>query len=180
MIVPLLLTLLWIPPGLSAQKLIFGIEGGYFMPSDSDLKDVYGSGGFLYGINGTLLITPNIAIEAGFNLFSIEGTITNSTENTTLGINNLRLGAFYNFGTGKLIPRVGAGMIYSMVKEENYFGQISESALGWFIGAGLDLRLGGSWLAGMEVIYHDVNMGGDFGDESLGGISLLFSFKLEI
>ena len=172
--------LLLAPSFIAAQTVRIGVEGGYFMPSEQIFKDVYGSGGVCYGGNITFFVTSKISLEAGFNSYNQEGTVTNSTGKTTLGIQTIRLGGFYHFGNGKLVPRIGAGGIYSFVSEETPYGDFDDSGAGWFAGAGVDLQLSGSLYLGLEGLYQDTKITGDFGEVSIGGIVLLVNFKIGI
>ena len=174
------LAVLLIPATAQAKNLALGIEGGYFAPGNNMFTDVYGSGGFYYGVNGAFYLSDSLAIEAGFTMFHADGTILGTGDETSLNLNTLRFGLFYNFGMKKLTPKIGAGAVYAMAKEENTFGHSSDSGVGWFAGAGLDFRLTGVFLVGVELLYHDVEIEGDFGGESVGGISALFGFKVEI
>lgn len=150
------------------------------MPGNTLFKDVYGSRGLCYGVNGAFFLGKSLSIQAGFNMYNADGTIPGSDEPTSLNLNTLRLGVFYHFDMKKFMPKIGAGAVYAMAKEENVFGEFSDSGTGFFAGTGFDYRLTGAFLIGAELLYHDAKIEGDFGDESIGGISLLLSLKVEI
>lgn len=171
---------LLMPLETAAKNLMFGIEVGNFGPGNSDLTGVYGSGGLCYGINGTFFFTKSLSIFAGFNLFNADGTIPVIEADTSLKLNTLRSGVFYNINMKKFTPKIGAGAVYAMAKEENSFGSFSDSGIGWFVGAGLDFRLSGAFLVGLELLYHDAKIEGDFGEEFVGGMSMLLNLKIEI
>jgi len=179
-IMPLLLTIVLCPPEAAAKIVTFGIEGGYFAPGSSIFKEVYGSGGLCYGVNGAFFLAKSVSIQAGFNMYHRDGTITGSDQSTTINLGTLRLGVFYHFDMKKLMPKIGAGAVYVWGKEENVFGEFSGSSTGFFAGTGVDYRLAGAFLVGAELLYHNAKVKGAFDDESIGGISLLLSLKVEI
>ena len=179
-IMSLLLTIILSPVQAPAKNLVFGIEGGYFTPGNSLFKDIYGSGGLCYGVNGAFFLTQNLSAQAGFDMYSADGTIPGTDNATSLKLSSLRLGVFYHFDMKKFMPKIGAGAVYAGVKETNVFGDFSDSGIGFFVGTGFDYRLTEVFLVGADLIYHGAKIEGDFGDESVGGISLLFSLKVEM
>ncbi len=163
-----------------AEKLTLGIEAGYFMPTDSDFNDAYGSGGMTYGVNAGYKFFEPISIQAAFDMYSGEGKTAITQQDISIDLKNLRIGGYYHFNLGKFLPRIGAGAVVSWIKEKDPFGGTNKTQFGWFAGAGLDIPVVKNFLASLDILYHDVKLTGDFGSEAIGGISILLGLKLGI
>lgn len=164
----------------AAKNLNFGIEAGYFGPKDSDFSDVYGSGGTTFGVNAGYRFLKNISIQTGFNFYSAGSTTALSKESIDIALKTLRIGSYYHFNLKKVMPKAGAGLTLVRVKEEDPFGGTDTTKTGWFVGTGIDVPVGKNFLAGLELLYNDVRITGNFGDEMIGGLSLLLNLKLEL
>jgi|GEM_PF-3177398 len=148
-----------------------GVEAGYFAPSDEDISDIYG-GKFVLGANLAYLLSSNFRLQIAGDIYSAEGTTAITEQTVELDMVKLRLGGFYVFDLGDVNPRAGAGIAYCSVDESAAFDEFSDSGFGWFIAAGADMKISDSLSAGLEILYSDVNIEGNFGDQSTGGLSV--------
>ncbi|MCK4763490.1 MAG: outer membrane beta-barrel protein [Candidatus Aminicenantes bacterium] len=165
---------------VEAKKFSLGIEFGYFAPGGDMFKTLYSSGGFTYGANAAFELFENVSIQGAVDFYKTDGVTEITGEGVTMKLTNFRLGLFYHLSKGGFAPKIGAGAAMTSVKEDDPFGGFSDAAVGWFVGAGVDIPLFGNFLAGLELIYNSAKLEGDFGKEETGGISLLLNFKLEI
>lgn len=156
-----------------------GIEAGYFFPSDEDFSDIYGSAP-VFGLNAGYCVNENLQLIIGGNIYSKSGATTITSETTDMSILTLRFGGYYLFKMESITPKVGAGIAYASVDEETPFGDFSNSKIGWFLAGGLDIPLSNILTGGVEVQYSDISISGDFGDQSVGGLSLLAIVRIEI
>lgn len=156
-----------------------GVEAGYFFPDDEDFSDIYGSAP-VFGLNAGYCVGENLQIILGGNIYSKSGTTTISGETIELSILTFRFGGYYLFKMESITPKVGAGIAYASVDEETPFGDFSDSAIGWFAAGGLDIPFGKILTGGVEVQYSDISIKGDFGDQSVGGLSILAIVRIEI
>jgi outer membrane protein W len=161
-------------------KFKIGLETGYFATLDEDFKDIYGSGGLLFGINASYLVAGDIEVYAAADLFSTDGETTISLDPTTLYATYARFGVFYHLKRNGFIPKIGAGIEYCHVKEESVFGDFLDDGIGWFIAAGIEIIIYKSLVGFVDVIYSDVSIKGDFGDQQMGGIKTLAGLRLII
>jgi opacity protein-like surface antigen len=166
--------------GFGADKFRAGLEAGYFAPNDEDFTSIYGSGGFAFGINCGYCIINNVELYTALDFYSAEGKTTISEQTVNLNLTNLRAGGFYIFCLGDFKPKVGAGLSITFAKEDNPWGGFNDNGLGWYIAAGVEYPLTEKLIAGVEFVYNDVKIAGDFGDENVGGISALMTLKMNI
>jgi opacity protein-like surface antigen len=162
---------------LADKNFKAGLEIGYFIPSDEDFSDIYG-GNVIFGVNLAYLLSPNLQLEFAGDIYSAEGKTEITEQTVELDLIKARLGGFYIFNVEGIKPKAGAGFAYCSVDETTPFGDFSDSGIGWFIGAGADMELADMLSAGLEIIYSDVNIEGDFGDQSTGGIAILINFTI--
>jgi len=163
--------------GLAERKFTIGFEAGYFMPTDDDFNDIYGSGS-VFGLNLGYGITKNIELLVGGNIYSGSGTTAVSNETVEISLITARLGVYYLLDMGKITPKVGAGLAYTSVDEDTPFGNFTDSGIGWFVAAGADMPLGEKILVGAEIQYSDITIEGDFGDQTVGGLSILVLVRM--
>jgi opacity protein-like surface antigen len=156
-----------------------GIEAGYFLPGDEDFSDIYGSAP-VFGLNAGYCVSENLQLIVGGNLYNKSGATTITSETTEMNIFTFRFGGYYLFKMESITPKLGAGIAYASVDEETPFGGFSDSKIGWFLAAGLDIPFGKILICGVEVQYSDVSIEGDFGDQSVGGLSVLAIVRIEI
>lgn len=164
----------------AAKNLNFGIEAGYFGAKDSDFSNAYGSGGTTFGINAGYRFLKNLSIGTGFNFYSADGTTALSEEAIGIDLKTLRIGGYYHFNLKKIRPRAGAGLTVTWVKEDDPFGGTDRAKAGWFVATGVDVPVGKTFLVGLELLYNDVRISGEFNSEAIGGVSLLLNLKLEL
>lgn len=160
-------------------KFTIGVEAGYFLPGDEDFSDIYGSAP-VFGLNAGYCVSENLQIIAGGNLYNKSGATTITSETLEMSIFTFRFGGYYLFKMESITPKVGAGIAYASVDEETPFGGFSDSKIGWFLAGGLDIPFGNLLIGGLEVQYSDVSIEGDFGNQSVGGLSILAIVRIEI
>jgi opacity protein-like surface antigen len=175
-----LLVLLASPARAGTRSFNLGVEAGYFGPNDSDFSEIYGSGGLTLGVNAAYRLLQKTSIQMGFNFFSADGKSALSEEDVSVNLKTLRVGGYYHFNLGKIVPRAGAGLAVTWFKESDPWGGTNKTKAGWFAGAGADVPIGQKFLAGLEILYKDIKIEGEFAAQSIGGLSLLLNFKVEL
>ncbi len=177
----LVLTLIAIPvhaaDGEESTSFKIGVEAGYFVITDEDFESVYDSGGLQFGLNTAYSLSNTLDVIAAFDFFTADGKTTVFMEDASININHLRLGLAYYLTQGDLRANLKGGGLVAMVSEESPFGDFSDSAFGFFIGAGFDYLLGERLAVGFDVIYSNASIEGDIEDEGVGGLSFLASLK---
>jgi hypothetical protein len=163
----------------SAIDFTIGVEAGYFLPSDDDFSDIYGSAP-IFGINAGGTPAENIQLILGANYYSKSGETSITLESIDISIIAVRFGGYYLFNMDTIRPKFGAGIVFASVNEDTPFKEFSDSSIGWFVAAGADMPLGDKIIAGLEIQYDDTPMEGDFGDQSIGGLSILITARLKI
>lgn len=180
LMVMVLLVLGTTPFTMMAKNFNVGVEAGYFAPSNSDFSDLYGSGGQTFGVNAAYRFPGNVSIHTAFDLYGADSKTVVTEDDISINLSTLRIGSYYHFNLRKIMPKAGAGLAVTWLKETDPFGGSSRSKAGWFVGAGVDIPVARKILAGVELLYYDVKIGGEFGNESIGGISLLLNLKLRM
>lgn len=160
-----------------SKSFNIGIEAGYFMAKDEDLKDLYGSGNMIFGANMSYFVKPEFELLSGINFYSDEGKTTLTEEDIELNLTHLRIGGYYHFNPEGLDPIVGAGLDICWVKETNPIADFDDSSIGWFAGTGVQTMLIPDIKASVDFLYSSADSEGDLGDIALGGFSFLFSVK---
>lgn len=178
--ITVLLVMVSTPVTAMAKNLNFGVEAGYFGLNDSKAAELYGSGSKTFGVNAAYRFFKNVSLQTGFNFFSADGKTALSDEDIAINLKTLRIGSYYHFNLKKVKPKAGAGLAMTWYKEDDPFGGSDEWKTGWFVGAGLDIKVAKKFLAGLDLLYNDTKLSGEFGSQSIGGISLLLNLKLEI
>ena len=162
------------------KPLSIGIEGGYFAPSDEDLKDLYGSGAFVFGGNIGYKIAQNWELISGVNFYSDKGKTTLTEETIELSLTHLRFGGYYHFNPAGLDPYVGLGLDVCWVSEVNPIRDFNDTSIGWFAGIGVETFFISDIKAALNVTYTDIKSEGDLGEISLGGFHFMFSLRMPI
>ncbi len=159
-------------PAAAEETFSIGVEGGYFVPADDDFNDIYG-GNMIFGVNLGVMLSSKLKLEVAGDTFSADSTTAITQQDINLSLMMVRLGGYYLFDMGEVTPKLGAGLSYTSLDEETPFGDFSDSGIGWFIGAGADMKLSEKIKFGVELLYNDVSISGDFGDESVGGFAFV-------
>ena len=163
----------------SAIDFTIGVEAGYFFPSDDDFSDIYGSAP-IFGINAGCTPAENIQIIFGANYYGKSSETSITLEPINIDIITARVGGYYLFIMDTIRPKFGAGIVFASVNEDTSFKEFSDSSIGWFVAAGADMPLGEKIIAGLEIQYSDASMEGDFGDQLVGGLSMLVTARLKL
>jgi opacity protein-like surface antigen len=99
--------------------LRLGITAGYYMPSDSAYKDLYGQGNLMFGgsLGFELIRKLELRLEGGY--FQDSGKMNLTEEDLKLSFIAASLGARFRFVDGKALqPYVGAGVAMYSYKED--------------------------------------------------------------
>jgi len=155
-----------------------GIEAGYFSVEDGSFNNLYGSGAASFGLNSGYFLSDTLEISSSLNYFSKEGKTSFTKETITLTLFDVRLGGFFHFNPEDIDPKIGIGLDLCFVNEENPFENFSNTQIGWFITAGIEMPVSSGITIGLDIIYNSVTVQGDLGDVDLGGISALGLFKI--
>jgi outer membrane immunogenic protein len=161
-------------PAYSWTGFYLGIQGGYgFGRSDWSAagSDTDVSGGLVGGTVGYNWQTPGspwvFGLEGDIAWANIKGDFTNAacpagceTKNTWLGTGRGRLGWAFD----RWMPYVTGGVAFGEVKATAAgLGSVSDTNVGWTVGAGIEGAVAGNWTAKLEYLYVDL------GDVSCGG-----------
>lgn len=163
-----------------AKDFTLGIEAGYYSPIDNNFTDIYGSGEATFGVNAAYRFLKFISIQTAYNVYNAEGELLIPGFDLNVGLKTLRVGGFFHLDLKKIIPKAGGGFARTWVNGETPFGSIADSRSGWFLGTGLDVRVFKNFLTGFELLYNDVAFTVNNTPVSVGGLSFLVSFKVEI
>ena len=111
------------------MDLSLGINGGYFIPSDQNFKDIYGNS-YRIGSEIDWKISRLFSLRAGAGYQSSTGDLTFSSEETCLQIFPVDLGVRFQIPIKRFIPYVGGAVGIYFYKEENPIGVVKDSTLG--------------------------------------------------
>lgn len=151
----LILVLTLIQPGFSGP-LRLGVTAGYYVPSDSAYKDLYGQGSFIFGgsIGFELIRKIEIRLEGGY--FQDSGKMNLTGEDLKLSFFAGSLGARFRFVDGKALqPYVGAGIAMYSYKEDlpPRLEDVSNTAFGFQGEAGIYYALSAKVLLDLNFRY---------------------------
>jgi hypothetical protein len=175
---PIIAVLILVPAmgamAAQAAETSITLKAGYFAPSDSVFRDVYG-GGPAFGLELAVPIAGVLRAWAGAEYFSKRGLTTESEETTKMSVVPLFAGLRLQFGGKSVRPYLGAAAAYFLFKEDNPLGTASENGLGILGQAGLLIGLGKSFGLDVHGGYRACTLtAGDEEDPitaSLGGLS---------
>jgi len=116
--------------GIHKKSGIFELKGGYFYPTESAFKDIYGGGG-QFGAELILPIWNKLDIWLAGNFFQKKGELTFTKEETKLQIIPAGAGLRYRLTSGVADLYFGAGVNYYFFKETNPIGTASKGGVGY-------------------------------------------------
>jgi hypothetical protein len=124
----------------SGSSLVWLLRAGYFIPSQSEFRDIYGNGPTFgselrFG-RGRLAAWLEIA------LFGRSGELFKTAETTKVKIMSLEGGALWRIKTGKTTPYIGVGAGYFQFRETNVIGEAKQGKAGFCSIGGATLMLG--------------------------------------
>lgn len=133
------------------------LRAGYFMPSETEFKNIYGSG----PVFGAELRFGKKQL-AGWlegSFFSRSGELSYTLEETKVTIMSVEGGALWRFKTEKIAPYIGAGVGYYQFKEtSDALGEAKQSKAGFCGIAGATLTLGKSLLFDCRLKYNSCSV----------------------
>jgi len=139
---------------LSGEKFMVSASGNYLNPSDSGYQDVYGSSLYYPEFLAGYKLYKGFFIWAGYGFFSKKGTTTELGQETESTQNFLSFGIGYN---GKFSERaeykVKLGMFHAGYKEEAMGEEVTGSAIGYLVEAGILYRMWSSLFIKMTTGY---------------------------
>jgi hypothetical protein len=115
------------------------LKGGYFSPTDSDFKSIYG-GGVTFGGELSFNLAGVLEVWLSGDYFKKSGSLTYTHETTDLTLIPIGAGMKYRFGSGMLEPYLGAGVRYYLYKETNPIGTVNKGGIGFLGKVGADLN----------------------------------------
>ena len=174
------LSIITIPVTAGAKNVTLGIETGYFAPIDKNFTEIYGSGEVTFGVNAAYRFRKYVSIQTAYNKYNADGEPLSPGFDLNVGLKTLRIGGFLHLNLKRFIPKAGGGFAKTWVNGETPFGSIADSKSGWFLGTGVDIRVFKNFLTGFELLYNDIAFTVNNTAVSVGGLSFLVSFKVEI
>jgi len=153
--------------------LRLSLTAGYYMPSDSAYKDLYGQGGLMFGSSFSFELFKKLKARLEGGYFQDLGKMNLTKEDLKLSLLAGGLGARLRFVDAKLLrPYVGGGLVIYAYKEDlpSRLEDISKSAVGVQAEAGTYVSLTQQIL--LDVNFRYVFMNVKPADEAvkLGGI----------
>jgi opacity protein-like surface antigen len=146
------LLLLTAVPAVSATTVRVGLFGGYQTVTDATFKEIYSSGGTVFGGGLGIGFGPGLEARLEASFLSFKGKTTLTQEDSTFTLTPLSAGLRYYFLPGLLRPYAGAGLAYCLYKETGpeRFEAVSGTSLGFMAEAGLCVEIG-------RLLYVDAN-----------------------
>ena len=146
-----ILALFIIAAGGSARAEGFSItaKGGYFAPSDSIFRDIYGNG-MSWGGELGFRLSRRLAVWAGADYFSRSGKLVFTQEETRIRIVPLTAGLKFEFPVSRLRPYAGLGIGYFRYKETNSIGTVEKGDIGLCGRIGLLIKLGSAFFVDVQ------------------------------
>lgn len=115
-----LLSILFFPTLLFANRGTLQMRGGYFYPTSELMRDIYHDGGGEFEIQASLNLNPKISLWGNFNFFQRNGDLLGLCDNTRIQIYPLSIGALYIKPIHQRISLYfGMGASYSLLKIDN-------------------------------------------------------------
>lgn len=151
----LILVLTLIQPAFSGPMRL-GLTAGYYMPSDSAYKDLYGQGNLMFGgsLGFELIRILEVRLEGGY--FQDSGKMNLTGEDLKFSFFAGSLGARFRFVEGKALqPYVGAGVAMYSYKEDlpARLEDVSKTAVGFQGEAGIYYALSAKVLLDLNFRY---------------------------
>jgi len=173
---------------LNSAKGDIGIKMGYFAPTEKTFKEIYGSGGLAFGLDGVFWRPNNIGFGVSLDYFRKSGTpvfiINGDTVETTdtaivrdasckITFIPITCNAYYKFGKNEspLHPYIGGGVGMYLANEElkavlygrDRFGSASKTELGFQVLGGIESKIGGKTKLIAEIKYSIASASGEGG-----------------
>jgi opacity protein-like surface antigen len=124
----------------SGSSLMWLLRAGFFIPSQSEFREIYGSGPAF----GSELRFGRNRLAAWLELghFGRSGKLSETAETTKVRILSLEGGALWRIKPGKTTPYIGAGAGYFQYRETNVIGEAKQGKAGFCGLAGAIVMLG--------------------------------------
>ncbi|MBI4727083.1 outer membrane beta-barrel protein [candidate division TA06 bacterium] len=178
-----------------------GIKVGYFSPAEKTFKEIYGSGGLVFGLDGVFWRANNVGFGVSLDYFRKSGTpvfiINGDTVETAdtaivrdasckITFIPIACNAYYKFGQKEsaVRPYIGGGIGMYLVNEElkavlygdDRFGSASKTELGFQVLGGIESKMGNKTKLVAEIKYSIAAASGEGGlagkTVDIGGLTL--------
>lgn len=136
------------------KRFFLGIWGSYFSQSDSDFREVYGSGILSPEVKTGIKIYKNLYLWCGYGYFSSKGETLLFAEETTFSQHFLSIGPGFRVKlTTGLFFAGEIGIYHVKYKEEALGEKLSGSAPGFRVNSGMMLSISRGFFADVSVSY---------------------------
>ncbi len=155
--------LLLLLTNLYAKDFRIEIGGGYFYPSETAFREIYGQG-FIIGLDIGKKIWKNMEFHLEASYFTKKGELTFTRETTRIKILPIGSHLRYIFLKKILHLYAGAGLTYALFEEKNPIGRVRENKLGYKIKIGGFKRIKGfkkilkQFIIDVQMNYHYCKM----------------------
>jgi len=152
-----ILLLLIMSAGTAADGTSVTVRGGYFQPSDSDFKSIYG-GGTCWGIEAASSVWKSLELWVSAGLFHKKGHLVPTGEETKLWLVPAGGGLRYVRPAGIFRLYAGAGVLYHVFREANPIGDVTYGRWGAAVEAGSQFPLQTRWFVDLHLRYSTCRM----------------------
>jgi opacity protein-like surface antigen len=151
--------------------LKIGPYAGYFQPSDSLLKKIYGDGDVIYGARLGFRIWRSLTVWLQAAQYQVTGQTTFTEDRSTLTIQPISLLARFSLPFRGIRPYVGAGMVYTSFREESSIGTVKGNGQSWIAEGGLEFVASRRFTLDLGVTYNQVKVSPTGFSINLGGLA---------
>ena len=153
------------------ERFFLGIWGGYFSHSNSDFREVYGSGSLCPEVKTGIKVYKNVYLWCGYGYFSTKGETLFFQEETTFSQHFFSLGPGFRVKLNPALSLEGEiGIYHVRYKEEALGEKLSGPAPGFRLNLGMMLSISQSFFADISVSYLWASEKIDGASVELGGL----------
>ncbi|MGA2532680.1 MAG: outer membrane beta-barrel protein [Candidatus Aminicenantales bacterium] len=149
--------LLLFVPAAAANGTSVTVRGGYFQPSDSDFKSIYG-GGTCWGIEGSSAVWKSLELWVSADLVYKKGHLIPTGEQTKLWLVPAGGGLRVVRPAGIFRLFAGVGVLYHVFREVNPIGDVTYGRWGPAVEAGGQFPLQTKWFVDLHLQYSTCRM----------------------
>jgi opacity protein-like surface antigen len=178
-----------------------GVKMGYFVPAEKSIKEIYGSGGLTFGLDGVFWRANNVGFGVSLDYFRKSGTpvfiINGDTVETAdtaivrdasckITFIPITCNVYYKLGNKDAVvrPYIGGGMGFYLANEElkaviygdDRFGSASKTEIGFQVLGGIECKMSGKTKLVAEVKYSFASASGEGGlageTVDMGGLTI--------
>lgn len=178
-----------------------GVKMGYFSPGEKTFREIYGPGGFTFGLDGVFWRANNVGFgvsldyfrKSGMPVFIINGDTVETADTAIVRDASCKItfipitcNVYYKLGNKDAIarPYIGGGMGFYLANEElkaviygdDRFGSASKTEIGFHVLGGIESKIGGKTKLVAEINYSIASASGEGGlageTVDMGGLTL--------